>query len=520
MITGLGDRELTRRAVLVGSTALLGMTTLGACGRSPDDSPGSTKPTRGGRLRAAFAGSGPQEVLDPHRTNFYADVARSKALYDKLVDFGDDLTPQPRLASDWTSNHDSTEWVVRLRKTNWHNGKPFRAADVLYTYSRILDPGSGLRPRSSMTMIDMAHTAALDDHTIRFALNRPYSEFPSALAAFGAYIIPEGTRAFSHPIGTGPFRFSSFTAGRSFLASRFEEYFDGAAFIDELEILIAPEEAARINALVSQQVDYADDLTPSSARTHERTPNVSIVRSPRSGISGFAMKTDRPPFDDIRLRQAMYALLDRSQLLSSVVNDFGELGNDLFGKGYQYYPESLPQREADIDTARELVKKTGAHGKTIVLDTTSATNGFLEAANLLREQADAAGLDIRVNNGDPATYWSRTVDEGVLSSFRSGAMPIESNIAQRFLSDSTKNYTQWKRPEFDALYREATTASDPAVRTQAYHRMQSQLFEEGGLLVWGVLDGLTGVSGRLQDLSRTAPTNTLDYARFDKAWLR
>ncbi|MDM7487866.1 ABC transporter substrate-binding protein [Rhodococcus sp. CSLK01-03] len=511
--------HLSRRSFL-GLGAAAGAVLLGACSTSGETAPAPTAaPRDGGRLRAVFAGGGAQEVLDPHKTNLYADVARANALYDKLVEYGDDLGPVPRLATAWHPNADATTWTVELRPAVFHDGRPVRAADVLYSYQRILNPANALRPRASLEVIDIARSRALDDHTIEFVCARPCGELANVLAAFGAYIIPEGTTDFSRPIGSGPFTFVSFEPGRSLVTARFPDYWDGAPHVDELEILTAPDETARINALLGGQVDYADDLGVTSARTYESDARMQILRSPRSAMSAFAMKVDRPPFDNVDLRRAMFALVDREELVTTVLGSTGVVGNDLFGKDAKYYAADLPQRTLDLDEAEALIRKAGVRNTTIELQTTGATNGFVEAANILAEQAGRAGLKIEVKVTEGSTYWTRTLDEGVLSSFRSGAMPIETHLAQRMLSTSAKNYTQWRRPEFDALFATASETTDENIRARAYQQMQSQLHSEGGLLVWGFSDGLHGMAPHLAGMAENAPSNTLGYARFDRAWL-
>lgn len=511
--------HLSRRSFLGLGAAATGAVLLSACGAAETATPTTVTPRDGGRLRAVFAGGGAQEVLDPHKTNLYADVARANALYDKLVEYGDDLGPVPRLATDWSPNADATTWTVELRSAVFHDGRPVRAADVLYSYQRILEPTNALRPRASLEVIDIARSRQINDHTIEFVCKRPCGDLANVLAAFGAYIIPDGTTDFSRPIGSGPFTFASFEPGRSFVAQRFTDYWNGAPHIEELEILTAPDETARINALLGGQVEYADDLGVTSARTYQTDSRMQILRSPRSSMSGFAMKVDRPPFDNLDLRRAMFALVDREELVGTVLGGTGVVGNDLFGKDTEYYASDLPQRSLDLDEAKALIRKAGVQNTTIELQTTGSTNGFVEAANIFAEQAGRAGLNIEVKVGEGSTFWTRTLDEGVLSSFRSGAMPIETHLAQRMLSNSSKNYTQWRRPEFDALFAVASESTDDEVRARAYRDMQTQLYTEGGLLVWGFSDGLHGLAPNVAGMAPNAPSNTLGYARFDKVWL-
>ncbi|WP_030391093.1 ABC transporter substrate-binding protein [Kitasatospora purpeofusca] len=517
-------RPLARRTLLTAAAASGAALALAACSApggtaAADREPDAATPRRGGRLRALFAGGGADETLDPHRVNLFADAARAKALHDKLADWGPDLAAVPRLASGWEPGPGLDVWTVRLREAAFHDGRPVTAADVLYSYRRIADPGRAFRARASLEPIDLAASRATDPRTVEFRLNRPCAEFPNVLAAFGAYIVPEGTEDFRAPVGSGPFSFVSFEPGRSLLLRRFDGYWDGAPHIDELEILAAAEESARANALLAGQAEYAHELAPATARAHASGGRIGIVRLRNSAMQGFVMKTDRPPFDDPRVRQAFFHLVDRQELVDGALSGAGEIGNDLFGKGSQYYPAGLPQRTRDLDRARALLREAGAEGLRVTLDTSPVAAGLVEAAGILKDQAARAGVTIDVRVGNKDTYWKDILDGGVLASFRSGAMPIESHISQRLLSGSTTNATHWRRPDFDDLYTQAQSTADPAARTALYERMQRRLFDEGGLLVWGFADWIVGHAPRLHGVAADAPANTLDWARFDKVRL-
>ncbi|GAB2976299.1 ABC transporter substrate-binding protein [Saccharothrix stipae] len=509
--------SLNRRSFL-GLTAGLSIAALTGCGTAGGPTSAASTPRDGGRLRAAFAGGGAKEVLDPHLANLFVEAARSKALYDKLADLGPDVAAQPRLAEKWEPDAGLTRWRITLRQAAFHNGQPVRADDVLASYARILDPGRAFRAKSSLALIDLPNSRAVDDRTVEFALKRPFVEFPNALAAFGAYILPAGTEDFTAPVGSGPFRFVSFEPGKSVLLKRHAEYWEGAPHLDELEFVIANEESARANALLGGQVEYAHDLTPTTARSHAAGDRMAIHRAPNSAVQAFAMKLDRPPFDNRDLREALFLLADRPQLVESVLAGSGQVGNDLFGKGYQHYADDIPQRTRDLDKAKFLIRRAGAEGLTVKLDTSTAAAGMVEAATVFADQVKGSGLTIEVVTGNKDSYWSDTLKNGSLSSFRSGAMPIETHIAQRLLTGSGTNVTKWARPEFDALYDKAVSTVDAAERGAVYREMQRSLHAEGGYLMWGFADWIVGAAPNVGGIS-TAPANTLDWARFDKVWL-
>ncbi|AKN70493.1 peptide ABC transporter substrate-binding protein [Streptomyces sp. PBH53] len=506
-------------AASLGALGLAGCGGSGSASRDGDGKAGGT-PKKGGRLRAAFAGGGASETLDPHLANLFADVARAKALFDKLADYGADLSARPRLAEKWEPNKTLDRWRVTLREAEFHDGRPVTAEDVLYSYRRITDPKQAFRAKASLEPLDLEASRATGKRSIEFVLKRPTAEFPNLLAAFGAYIVPRHARDLGRkPIGSGPFRFVSFTPGRSAVFRRNDGYWDGAPHLDELELVVANEESARVNALLGGQVEYAHELAPATARAHEGKGQIEIVRLRNSAMQAFCMKTDRPPFDDKRVRQAFFLIADRAELVDGALSGAGEIGNDLFGKGYEYYADGLPQREQDLDRARALLKQAGAENLKVTLDTSAVAAGFTEAAGIFRDQARKAGVTVDVRMGAKDSYWSDILDSGTLCCYRSGAMPIEAHISQRLLSDSTTNATKWRHKDFDALYQQAQSTSDKTRRAAVYARMQRRLYSEGGFLVWGFADWIIGTARTVKGVETKAPANTLDWARFDKVWL-
>ncbi|MEH0631852.1 ABC transporter substrate-binding protein [Streptomyces bottropensis] len=522
---------LRRRGFLAATGAATGAVALGALALTGCGADGGTDagagggdggPKRGGRLRAAFAGGGAGETLDPHMANLFADVARAKALFDKLADYGADLSARPRLAVRWESNKALDRWRVTLREATFHDGRPVTAKDVLFSYRRIADPEKAFRAKASLEPIDLDASRATGERAVEFVLKRPTAEFPNVLAAFGAYIVPENTADADFdrkPVGSGPFRFVSFAPGRSAVFRRHDGYWEGAPHLDELEFVVANEESARVNALLGGQVEYAHELNPATARAHEGKGQIEIVRLRNSAMQAFCMKTDRAPFDDRRVREAFFLIADRQELVDGALSGAGVVGNDLFGKGYEYYAAGLPQREQDLDRARALLQRAGAENLKVTLDTSAVAAGFTEAAGIFRDQAAKAGVTVDVRMGSKDSYWSDILDSGTLSCYRSGAMPIEAHISQRLLTDSTTNATHWRHKDFDALYRQAQSTRDRTERTALFERMQRRLYAEGGFLIWGFADWIIGTGRTVKGVETKAPANTLDWARFDRVWL-
>ncbi|HZZ49718.1 MAG TPA: ABC transporter substrate-binding protein [Pseudonocardia sp.] len=507
---------ISRRGAVFGVAGAAILGALSACG--VDTSQPSGPPRPGGVVRGAFEGGGASETLDPHAPRPWVDQARHKALFDKLTELDNDMSPVPRLAASWQSNADASVWRFTLRDAVFHDGRPVTPADVLASYARVLDPrAAGRRGSQLLGELDLANSRAIDPHTVELRLHNPVIELPARLAGTGMAIIPAGTRDFSSPIGSGPFRFVSFDRGRSMIARCFERHWGGAPYVEQLEVLSAGL-TARGNALLGGQVHYSDDMDPTFARLHSADDTVRIVRAQGSGMQAFAAKVDRPPFNDPRVLRALALTIDRQQLVDVVLAGMGELGNDLFGRGYRYYPSDLPQREHDPQGAKALLREAGVENLAVTLATADAAPGFVQAATLLAEQAKAAGITVKVVTTSKDTYYADILSIDALVNETVGAMPIPNYIATHLLSSVAQNVTHFRSPSFDGAYGRAQATQDEAARTAIYHEMQRQFRDTGGLLVWGHSDWLGATASRLSGVV-AAPQNTLNWARFDKVWL-
>ncbi|WP_263171776.1 ABC transporter substrate-binding protein [Streptomyces sp. SCSIO ZS0520] len=508
--------DSTRRGFLRLATAT-GAALLTSCA-ADGGGEGGGPPRRGGTLRAAFPGFGAKETMDPHAQRQFVDMARHKAVFDKLVDLDADLRPVPRLARSWEPDAEARVWRFTLREAVFHDGHRLEAEDVLYSLARILDPKAPDHlARPSLALIDLRRSRAIGTRTVELVLKAPGAELPSLLATTGTPVVRRGYRDPRKPVGTGPFRFRSFTAGRSFTAVRFDDHWDGAPYLDEIRIHSAATEA-RGSAVQAGEVDYAHEMTPTFARVVDGNPRVRIVSAPSSSAEGIALKTDRPPFDDPDAAMALKLLADRERLVEVVLGGRGGLGNDMYGKGFTYYPQGVPQRERDVDEARRLLRRTGLLNKKIDFYTSTAADGFVDAAHLFAQQAGEAGLRVEVRSGPPESYFTDMLTKGTLGSHRCGAMPIPTYLSQRLLRDSPQNATAWRHEDFDADFAAAQAVVDERDRGARYGRLQRTVRERGGLLLWGHPDWLNAVSHRLHGV-RAAPPNTVDWARFDKVWL-
>lgn len=507
---------LSRRSFLVGGSTLFLGPFAAACGGAQTSSGGGSSIDT---FTAVMQGSGAGEGIDPGTDNLFIDEARLKALYDGLFEVDDQMRPVPRLAESAEPSPDGRKWRLKLRDARWHDGKKFTAADVLYTFARVLGPAQtkSFVAASTVDQIDLAQSRAVDDRTVEVTLKQPSFDFLTALAAYGTRIVQDGATDFSTAVGTGPFKFESFTPGRQLVATAYEHYWDGAPQIQQLKIL-SVDTNAQLSIIQGGQADYADDIPASAAKTLRDTDDITVNTTRNSGIYYFAMKTDRLPFDNADVRRALMLMVNREELVRVALEGEAEVANDVFGKGTQYYAGDLPQHRYDPDGAKALLRKAGAENLTFDLYTAPAANGFVEAAHLFAEQAKACGVTVNVIVGSEDGYYTNVLTTGHVALGQSGPLPAANHFGSRLLTGSPQNRTMWSDPEFDRLYAQAQGTASESERTGIYHQMHELLYDRGGFLFWANSHWNNAAKSKFKNIPTGVP-NSLNWARFDKVSL-
>ncbi|EWC62398.1 Oligopeptide ABC transporter, periplasmic oligopeptide-binding protein OppA [Actinokineospora spheciospongiae] len=502
--------QFSRRTLLGG--------VLGAAVLGPLTACAGTGPAASGRLRVAFAAGGSKETLDPALVSLFVDQARAKALFDTLVAYNADMSLRPRLAESWESDPTGRRWRVKLRKAAFHDNKPVTAEDVLHSLRRVADPAVASSSRQYFATVDFGASRALSPTEVEFVLAAPDFEFASGLGAPGTEIVPAGTTDFTAPVGSGPFRFGSFTPGGPAVFHAWEGHWEGRPTVAELEFVPVNEEAARVNALLSGQVDYAHDLATGTAARLTGESGVSLLETRLTTMQGVALRLTEPPFSDPRLVRAVLLGVDRDELNRIALSGRGEVGNDLFGKGLRGYAADLPQRTRDVDAARALVREAGAEGLAFPLETSDIDPCFETAATLISRQLSEIGLVVTPSTRASSTYFTEIKTKGVAAHTRTATLPVPTFLKQRFRTRGSSNTNGFTSPDFDDLLDRAVATADERQRLALLAEAQRITHDRAGLLAWGFSNWTVATSKRVSGVVG-APPNTADWARFDRVTL-
>lgn len=460
---------------------------------------GGTVP-RGGRLRVGALGAA-GATLDPVAVTGNADYLAVLHIFDSLTLLrGGEV--ELALAESIEPNADASSWTLRLRPdVEFHDGSPVGAADAIFSMRALAaSPFFG----QFLADIDASGLRALDDRTVELPLLRPRADLVEGALAIGIVIFPEGTTDFTRAIGSGPFRLRSFEAGSSTVLERNPDHWAGAPLLDEVEIRTIADAAARLNGVRSGELDVAMRVTPAGARAEEGD-DVRIIRGGEADadVLGFVMNVTQPPFDDPSVRLACKLACDRQAIVDAVLLGEGVVGNDLMGRGLPGYDESIPQREHDPEEAARLF---GAAGVTdLQLRVADLTPGIVSAGEVYAEQLRAVGVDVALEEADPASYFNdyATLLATPFQGFYFINRPVAAALPFLTGSRSTLNVSGYATPEHDRLLETAQATLDPAEREALHHEAQRALWEEGGDLFWGYQAVLHATSAGVEGIELT-----------------
>lgn len=431
---------------------------------------------------------GENESIDPSVAVTQGDFLNVNALYQPIVWIDDDLAAQPMLAQSWESNDAATEWTFQLRKdVKFHDGSPMDADDVVFTYQRILNPETGVAAKE-LAFIKPEGVAKVDDHTVRFTTADPIVEFPLLIGNKFAYVSKAGVppaELAKRSYGTGPFMVENFKPGQPrTVFQRNPGYWEqGLPKAPCIEIVAISEPLARAAAVMGGEVDVVATADPKTFAVLQKDAKIKLTQSKRGTLMAMPMFIDVAPFDDVRVRQALKAVVDREAILKNILLGYGQLANDNPippGSPDAYRDDAKPR---DVEGAKKLLADAGhANGLEIDMYAASILPGSVDMAQAYQQMAKDAGITVNIISSPAETYWDDVwLKQPFVVSFW-GARPTSSALSIAYRAGATYNETHWRRPEYDALLDKANSTLDPEKRREYYREAQKLLSEEGGVI--------------------------------------
>ena len=445
----------------------------------------------GGVLKVAVVSEATS--LDPITTNNVPSSIIFMQIHDALVTYDEELNIVPMLATSWEISEDGRTYTFQLREdVTFHNGEPFTASDVVYAFTAGADPQYQSQWLGRFQQIE--EIEAVDEHTVTLTLQAPNAAFLDQITYFG---IPsssahqeKGADGYAiAPVGTGPFRFVSWSRNDRLVLERNDEYWLTRPHLDGVEFRAIPERSVAAVELETGGVDVAMSLNADDVLRLESNPDVTVGTTPTLSYYYIAMNNQAGPLQDVRVRRAIQYALPLDQIIDTIFGGVGAVrAYTTMAPGSLAYDESILEEIPGYDPqkALELLAQAGyPNGFSTTLYTPTDSNRR-QLAELAQAALSVVGLDVEVRSVElgtmlPLTY-SGEAPMWILG-WTSGTDPNNYSYEMFYPTPEawetggvTYNTTRYDDPETAQLMLDARQMTDMEERLPLYRQAIRNIF--------------------------------------------
>jgi len=465
-----------------------------------------------------YCSEGSPENFNPQLYTSGTSVdASAVPIYNRLVDFKVGTTElQPSLAESWDVSEDGKVYTFHLRKgvkfqsnKYFKPGRDFNADDVIFSFMRQKDPKhpyhnvsngnysnfESLEFGSLITAIDK-----VDDNTVRFTLAHPEAPFIADLGWYFASILSAeyadamlkaGTpeRVDMNPIGTGPFELKQYQKDSRILFTAFPEYWQGKAKLDRLIFSITPDASVRYAKLEKNECQVMPFPNPADLPRMKENKDINLMQKAGLNTGFLAFNTQKPPFDNVKVRQALALAINKPAIIEAVFHGTGTAAKNLLPPGVWSADDQLKDYDYDPQKAKALLKEAGfANGMTVDLWAMPVQRPYNPNAKRMAEmiQADWAkvGVKAKVVTYEWGEYLKRVKDgehQAALMGWTTATGDPDNFFGPLFTctaADGGSNSSKWCYKPFDKLIIEARAEGDHDKRVALYKEAQQMMHDQ------------------------------------------
>ncbi|APG27105.1 peptide-binding protein [Syntrophotalea acetylenivorans] len=447
-------------------------------------------------------------------------------VYNGLVRYDKDLNIEADLAERWEISPDNLTITFHLRQgVRWHDGAPFTAEDVLYTYQLLIDPKTPTAYAERYRQV--ASAQVLDAHTFRVRYHKPLA---TALISWAFSVHPrhllEGTEITksplaSHPVGTGPYRFVAWKRGEKIVLEANPDYYEGPPYIHRVLYRVIPDASTMFLEMQSGGLDYMG-LTPLQYAMQTDTPafrrRFRKYRYPAFAYTYLGYNLRRPIFQDKRTRQALSFAIDKQEIIDGVLLGLGQVASGPYKPGsWVHNPEVAPYRY-DPNRARTLLAEAGwqdsdgdgvldRNGQSLsfTIVTNQGNDQRVKAGEIIQRRLSEVGVKVKLQVVEWAAFLKEFINPGNFDATILGwSGGIDPDVYNVWHSSKTGpgelNFIAFKNAEVDHLLEAGRRTYDQDERKLVYDRFQEILAEEQPYTFLYVPESLPVVAARFRGI--------------------
>jgi len=513
-IPGVG---LTRRGLLGGASAVAAAGLILPFGVTA----ARAQPKKGGVFRVGVGHGSSTDGYDPGLWDQLYVQTFAAARHNQLIEVGPDGNLVPEIAESWDSA-DGITWLFRIRRgVTFHSGRPVTPDDVVASLNHHRGAGStsAVKP-----YFDAVTDIRADGGNVVITTDAPNADFPYLMSDYHLPIMP-GTDGKIDPTSTdgcGGYIVESYEPGVQATLNRNPNYWKSdRAHFDQIVLLTILDPAARLNALMTGEVDTIDQVDPAAIRLLESRGVAKILSISGNAHYVFPMDARAAPFSDNNVRLALKYAFDRQELVDKILAGHGSVSNDNpIGRANRYYFAEMEAKTYDPDKARFYLKAAGMEGLEVTLSVANAAfSGAVDAAVLMSEKAAAAGITITVDRVPDDGYWDNVWMKKPFCAGYWGGRPVEDQMfTTAYRSGASWNESFWSNETFDRLLVAARSELDDARRREMYREMQRLVSFEGSTIIPMYNNYVMAVANAVATPEKVANNWNLDGFRCVERW--
>ncbi|WP_347548487.1 ABC transporter substrate-binding protein [Pseudalkalibacillus hwajinpoensis] len=491
-----------KRLFILTLTLVIGLSLVGCSSNTGSSSEDSKQTTM------IFGRGGDSVSLDPAVVTDGESFKVAENIYDTLVQFGDmDTEVHPALASDWEVSEDGLEYTFTLEEdVMFHDGTPFNAEAVVYNFERWMkpkedqaEPFAVYRSMFGGFKGDEGHVIkevkAADEFTVQITLNRPQAPFlknlsmtPFSIASPKA--LEENETGYGeNPVGTGPFIFKEWKRNDKIVLEKNDDYWvDGYPKLEQVIFKSIPDNAARLNALKTGEIDMMDGVMPSDVPQIEENADLTTFTRPSMNIGYLGLNVTRGPLEDKKVRQALNHAVDKEAIIEAFYEGQAEPAKNPIPPSIQGYNDDITPYEYDLDKAKSLLEEAGyPDGFEMELWAMPVSRPYMPDGQKVAEAIQASFKEIGVETTIKTYEWAAYVEKvigGEADSFLLGwtAQNGDADNVLFTLLDKemigSSNSSRYESDELHDLLVEAQTTVDQEERNELYHQALEVIHED------------------------------------------
>ena len=445
-------------------------------------------------------------------------------VYNGLVKYDKDLHIVGDLASAWEISRDGLVITFHLREdVKWHDGRPFTAADVLFTYQATIDPRTPTAYAGDFLKVKKAEI--LDAHTFRATYDKP---FAPALMSWSSAILPRHllagkdiakSKLARHPVGTGPYMFKEWVSGQKIVLAANPDYFEGRPYIDGYILRIIPDMATMFLELRARGIDRMGLSPLQFTRQTENNlfrKNFNKYRYLSFSYTYLGYNLQKPLFADKRVRQAISHMINREEIIQGVLLGLGQVATGPYKPGTWAQNDRVKKYPYDPQRARELLAEAGwkdTNGDGILdkdgqpfsfeIITNQGNDVRSKCAEIIQRRLAEVGIIVKIRVIEWAAFVNDFINKRKFDATLLGwTIPLDPDIYDVWHSSKTApeelNFVSYKNKEVDELLEKGRSTFNQEARKKCYDRIQEILAEEQPYAFLYAPDALPIIDARIR----------------------